>query len=200
MALPLTLSNYAIAYGESEVPVYVYPEKGFLLTSVAMHGFARRECRFLNFIVQRQFSYDDITVLLNIRGVGNVFYVCEGGEWRFLLDESPCNIEAKPYTNNNTFSIEIKTYDGFDDSLPDTIKQAIISYISGFEIGQPLVVPSVYGVCYAAAGDKASTFAISDLTATSPAAGGTTRIRIPADWNALLNTSDELIRITLVSS
>ena len=116
MALPLTLSNYAIAYGESEVPVYVYPEKGFLLTSVAMHGFARRECRFLNFLVQRQFSYDDITVLLNIRGVGNVFYVCEGGEWKFLLDEAPCNIEAKPYTNNNTFSIEIK-----DDAIVDMI-------------------------------------------------------------------------------
>ena len=145
MALPLTLSNYAIAYGESEVPVYVYPEKGFLLTSVAMHGFARRECRFLNFLVQRQFSYDDITVLLNIRGVGNVFYVCEGGEWRFLLDEAPCNIEAKPYTNNNTFSIEIK-----DDAIVDMIavygEAEIVSVVLDLpeftsEDGKPRIVP-----------------------------------------------------------
>ena len=58
----------------------------------------------------------------------------------------------RPAASFITFSIEIKTYDGFDDSLLDTIKQAIVSYISGFQIGQSLVVPSVYGVCYAAAG------------------------------------------------
>ena len=105
----------------------------------------------------------------------------------------------RPAASFITFTIEIKTYDGFDNSLVDTIKQAIIGYISGFQIGQPLVVPSVYGVCYAAAGDKASSFAITDLAATSPASQGTTRIRIPADWNTLLNTADEMIRITLVS-
>ena len=105
----------------------------------------------------------------------------------------------RPAASFITFSIEIKTYDGFDDSLLDTIKQAIIGYISGFQIGQSLVVPSVYGVCYAAAGDKASTFAITDLAATSPASQGTTRIRIPADWNTLLNTAEEMIRITLVA-
>ena len=105
----------------------------------------------------------------------------------------------RPAASFITFSIEIKTYDGFDDSLLDTIKQAIIGYISGFQIGQSLVVPSVYGVCYAAAGDKASTFAITDLAATSPASQGTTRIKIPADWNTLLNTAAEMIRITLVA-
>ena len=106
---------------------------------------------------------------------------------------------CRPSASFITFTIEIKTYDGFDNSLVDTIKQAIISYIGGFEIGQPLIVPSVYGVCYAAAGDQASTFAITDLAATSPASQGTTRIRIPADWNTLLNTADEMIRITLVT-
>ena len=106
---------------------------------------------------------------------------------------------CRPSASFITFSIEIKTYVGFDNSLVDTIKQAIISYIGGFEIGQPLIVPSVYGVCYAAAGDQASTFAITDLAATSPASQGTTRIRIPADWNTLLNTADEMIRITLVT-
>ena len=105
----------------------------------------------------------------------------------------------RPAASFITFTIEIKTYDGFDNSLVDTIKQAIIDYIAGFQIGQSLMVPSVYGVCYAAAGDKASTFAITDLAATSPASQGTTRIRIPADWNTLLNTADEMIRITLVS-
>ena len=98
-----------------------------------------------------------------------------------------------------TFSIEIKTYDGFDSSVQVTITQAIIQYINGFDIGQSLIVPSLYGVCYAAAGEKASTFAITDLAATAAAAGGTTRIRVPAQWNTLLNTASELIRITLTS-
>ncbi len=102
----------------------------------------------------------------------------------------------RPAASFVTFSIEIKTYDGFDSSLTDTIRQAVIQYIGRFGIGQSLVVPSVYGVCYAAAGEKAGTFAISDLTDTSPAAGGTTRIRVPAEWNTVLGTSAEIIFIT----
>ncbi len=105
----------------------------------------------------------------------------------------------RPSTSYVTFSLEIKTYAGFDNSMLDTIRQAIIQYIGSFEIGQSLIVPSVYGICYAAAGEKAGTFAISDLTATSPAAGVTTRIKVPAEWNTVLGTADELILITLVS-
>ena len=75
-----------------------------------------------------------------------------------------------------------------------------IQPITGVRIGQPLMVPSVYGVCYAAAGEKASTFAITDLAATASAAGGTTRIQVPAVWNTKLDTDGEMIRITLVNS
>ncbi len=103
----------------------------------------------------------------------------------------------RPAASFITFNLEIRTYDGFDNAVLDTIKQAVVQYIGGFDIGQSLIVPSVYGVCYAAAGEKAGTFAISDLYATASAAGGTTRVKVPAEWNTLLNTSAEMIRITL---
>lgn len=105
----------------------------------------------------------------------------------------------RPSVSYITFDIFIKPYDGFDDSLYDAMKQAIVSYLNGFDIGQPLMVPSVYGVCYAAAGNLASTFAITDLAATATAAGGTTRIKVPADWKTKLDGDPEAIEFHLVS-
>ena len=105
----------------------------------------------------------------------------------------------RPPSNYITFTLDIKTYAGFDNSLVDTIKQAIQDYVAPFPVGQSLMVPSVYGVCYAAAGEKANTFAITDLTATAPASGGTTRIKVPADWNVKLDADVDLIRVTLTS-
>ena len=105
----------------------------------------------------------------------------------------------RPPSNYITFTLDIKTYAGFDNSLVDTIKQAIQDYVAPFPVGQSLMVPSVYGVCYAAAGEKANTFAITDLTATAPASGGTTRIKVPADWNVKLDADVDLIHVTLTT-
>ncbi len=105
----------------------------------------------------------------------------------------------RPPSNYITFTLDIKTYAGFDNSLVETIKQAIQDYVAPFPVGQSLMVPSVYGVCYAAAGEKANTFAITDLTATAPASGGTTRIKVPADWNVKLDADVDLIHVTLTS-
>ena len=106
----------------------------------------------------------------------------------------------RPVASFITFDLQVRTYDGFDDSLIDTIRQAIMQYIAGFDIGQSLVVPSVYGICYAAAGEKAGTFAITDLAATASAVSGTTRIKVPAAWNTLLSTMSDMIRITITDS
>ena len=61
------------------------------------------------------------------------------------------------------------------------------------------MVPSIYGICYAAAGDLASTFAITDLAATATAAGGTTRIKVPADWKTKLDGDPEAIEFHLTA-
>ena len=103
----------------------------------------------------------------------------------------------RPTLSIVAFNITIKTYAGFDNALVGVIKQAIVDYIEPFPIGQSLIVPSVYGVCYAAAGEKASTFAITDLEAVASAAGGSTRVQVPADWKTKLDADAELITITL---
>ena len=103
----------------------------------------------------------------------------------------------RPTLSIVAFNITIKTYAGFDNSLVDVIKKAIVDYIEPFPIGQSLIVPSVYGVCYAAAGEKASTFAITDLEAVASAASGSTRVQVPADWKTKLDADAELITVTL---
>ena len=70
--------------------------------------------------------------------------------------------------------------------------QPVVDYMAGFQIGQSLIVPSVYGVCYAAAGAAAPTFAIMDITATCDIAA-TTRTKIQANWNTLLTASVDTV-------
>ncbi len=106
----------------------------------------------------------------------------------------------RPTLSYITFDIFLKTYDGFDNSLLDTIRQAITSHLNGFDIGQSLNVSSIYGVCYAAAGNLASTFAITDLAATATAAGGTTRIRVPADWKTKLDADPAAIYFNVTAA
>ncbi len=102
----------------------------------------------------------------------------------------------RPILSYTTFNIWVNPLEGMDDPVLFAVAKGITAYLDGFDIGQSLVVPSLYGVCYASAGERANTFAITDLCATATAAGGTTRIRVPAVWNALLRTDLELIRFS----
>ena len=100
-----------------------------------------------------------------------------------------------PETMFVTFTIAVTAYDGYDPAVTDQIKEAVSGYVSAFRIGQSLMVPSVYGVCYAAAGDKASTFAVTDVAATWT--GGTTRVKIPVPWNGSLDCLAQQVRINV---
>ena len=60
----------------------------------------------------------------------------------------------RPVSSHITFNIDITAYAGFDAALADTVRQAVTDYVSPFGIGRSLMVPSVYGVCYAAAGEQ----------------------------------------------
>ena len=74
------------------------------------------------------------------------------------------------------------------------MKQAVADYMQAFQIGQSLIVPSVYGICYAAAGAAAPTFAITDITATCSICP-TTRLKVPAEWDTLLTASTGTVNI-----
>ena len=80
---------------------------------------------------------------------------------------------------------------GFDEAviLP-AIRQAVMRYVSGLGIGQDLVVPALYGVCYSAEQAEVPTFSVTQIlalvtggTATSGVltAGWKERFVIPSD-------------------
>ena len=112
-----------------------------------------------------------------------------GSTTRTVVDENGVSHSvsfSRPATSYITFTIRITAYEGYDPATADLMKQAVVDYMKGFQIGQSLIVPSVYGVCYAAAGAAASTFAITDITATCSLCD-TTRTKVAANWNTLLS-------------
>ena len=112
-----------------------------------------------------------------------------GSATRTVVDENGISHSvslSRPAQSFITFTITITTYDGYDAATADLMKQAVVDYMKTFRIGQSLIVPSVYGVCYAAAGAAAGTFAITDITATCNICP-TTRTKVPAEWNTLLS-------------
>ena len=99
---------------------------------------------------------------------------------------------SRPALSYVTFTISVTAYAGFDSATIAVMKQAVVDYMAGFQIGQSLIVPSIYGICYAAAGSAAPTFAIMDITATCDIAA-TTRTKIQANWNMLLTASVDTV-------
>ena len=108
---------------------------------------------------------------------------------------------SRPAESAVNIYMDITAYDGYDPATTDVIRQALADYLNGFQIGQSLVVPQLYGISYAAAKEQATTFAISDIRAASPLITGTTRELVPAAWNTKLYTANpERIVITVTGA
>ena len=90
-------------------------------------------------------------------------------------------------------SLELQALSGYDASVEDRIREALVSHISGLGIGQELVVPALYGLCYAQDPGPAPTFAITLLSAS--AQGASTSGVLPAAWNQRLTTQSSMIQI-----
>jgi len=90
-------------------------------------------------------------------------------------------------------SIEIKALAGYDSAIEGRIREALVSHISSLGIGQELVVPALYGLCYAQDPGPAPTFAITLLSAS--AQGASTSGVLPAAWNQRLTTQPSMIQI-----
>ena len=98
------------------------------------------------------------------------------------------------------FYITLRTYEGFDgDVVIPAMQSALFHHLNDdMEIGEPLIIPSLYGLLYQAAGSYASTFAITDLSASGPAGYGIEREMIVMPWNykfCMNSTSDTRVTI-----
>ena len=96
---------------------------------------------------------------------------------------------SRPAESPVNIYLDIMAYEGFDSETEERIGRAVEDYLDSLKIGQPLVVPQLYGIAYAAAGNQASTFAISDIGADCPLVPAITREMIPAAWNTRLFTA-----------
>jgi len=93
------------------------------------------------------------------------------------------------------FQITIKTYDGFNlDVVQPLLRASLMDLMNNkFEIGQELIVPQVYGLLYQAAGEYASTFAITDIVVSGTF--GTSRDKVTPAWNQIFTmvSSSEVV-------
>ena len=78
MALPLTLSNYAIPFAEESTPIIVTPSKDFLLTNFSVTGFTRRSCVIDSFEVYSE--EPAIIVQMDLNGIGLQNYYADLNE------------------------------------------------------------------------------------------------------------------------
>ena len=103
-------------------------------------------------------------------------------------------VQLQRITNANVaLTIELSVLDGYDVSVPDRIRDALVAWSATLEVGQPLVVSSLYSVVYGAVSSEKPLFAIRLLTATY---GGTTTSDIlTVAWNQKVNLRAAQIQI-----
>ena len=109
------------------------------------------------------------------------------------LSLSWLNGQDSPTTMSFACSIELTPLAGFDSSVTERIRTALTEYSNSLQIGQSIVVPSLYGLCYGADPAPSPTFSISLLSAT--AQGTSTSGVVSAAWNQRLMIPANMIQI-----
>ena len=94
-------------------------------------------------------------------------------------------------------SVELTPLAGFDESVVENVRAALVDYANKLGVGENLVVPSLYGVVYEAAGVSPPTFSISLLTATSQ--GAATGGVLEAAWNQRFQIPANMIQILVAN-
>lgn len=92
-------------------------------------------------------------------------------------------------------SLQITKLSGWDEETSeDLLKAAIVDYINGLEVGQELVVPMLYSVCYGALPASAPTFAL--LSAVVSYTGGDVTDRLAPPFDGVIRVTASNVSIT----
>ena len=100
---------------------------------------------------------------------------------------------SRPASAPAALSVELSPLPGFDASVVDRIKTALSEYGASLEIGQDLVVPALYGLCYAQDRGSSPTFSVSLLSATYQ--GSSTGGVLAAAWNQRYSIPEAMIQV-----
>ena len=86
-------------------------------------------------------------------------------------------------TINTTVTVRLTPLTGFDETtLIPAIRQAVFDYVSTLGIGQELVVPVLYGICYSAEKAATPTFSVTQILALVTGGSATSGV-LAAEWN-----------------
>ena len=77
-------------------------------------------------------------------------------------------------------------YGGDQTAIENAVVPAILDYVEKLGIGEPLNVPQLYGVAYAANPAIANTFVITDIQVTAPGQSSVVRGLLPCGWKEKL--------------
>ncbi|MDO5435272.1 MAG: hypothetical protein Q4G19_02775 [Clostridia bacterium] len=81
---------------------------------------------------------------------------------------------SRPETCAATCRVVVQRLTGWTDGTADVIKNAAAEYVSGLDIGEPLIVPVLYGAIYEAVG--AVTFTVTGITVSGCGQSSSTQI------------------------
>ena len=121
---------------------------------------------------------------------GSVAYTVQDG-----FGESHVIKFQRAQTRPLALSIELKPLAGFDEAVVERIKTAMMNYASGLEIGQSVVVPSLYGYCYACDQGSTPTFSVTLLSASSM--GTSSWDVLEAAWNQRFMLQRNMIQVLI---
>ena len=102
-------------------------------------------------------------------------------------------------TDSAALTVEHRPLAGFDaDHMPAKMKAALAEYSKNIEIGQDVVLPSLYSVCYAVDTNPQPTFSISLISAALN--GESTANVLHSAWNHRISFPEAMIQIVVASS
>ena len=105
---------------------------------------------------------------------------------------------TRPTTVLVSVSARLKKLPGWDGSTESTLQKAIADYINGLDIGESLVVSTLYGVAFGAFSGASPAFSITALTA-STAEQTATSDTITAAYSQRLSGSASAVSIEVVN-
>lgn len=101
-------------------------------------------------------------------------------------------------TTGVAVALSLQTLAGWDVEVSEAaIRAAVADYINGLGIGEDLVVPMLYSVCYGAIGSSAPTFALYQVAVSYT--GGTVTDRVSPPFDGRITVSANNISIAYVS-
>ena len=91
--------------------------------------------------------------------------------------------------------VKVRPYDGFDETAVRTaVTDALKTFFNTeLQIGEAVTIPRLYGLLYQAAGEYASTFAITDLAASG--SFGVEREKIVPAWNEKYSLNQVVLEV-----